>query len=292
MTKIINVDSKPIYLGYQRDQNKYCFYAIKQGVPRFLSYIKYFFWDKGPQTALELKAINLELEQELIKFLEGRIGYEFFKQRKNSKESTVRKVYNLPEQYSTDGLIELPRESVPRSPVRRPKPVINSVGNPIVEPQVKPIEPTRRRNTRKPSDDTHVSLPSSKLVEPPKVEKVKSKTKAVEVIIDIPVDNTPSKNIVNPKMLKALAKLTKTSVVEVPVVPVVKTKRKKVVETVVVPVEEQKIKLGRSKKVPILENPKEVDLAVKAKDNGISIRLDLNETPKKVRKTRSDKIQK
>lgn len=89
-------DTRPIYLGYCKQHKKYYFYAIKGSAPRFLTYVSYFYWDMGPQTALVIEPIPEGLEQELEQFLQGTITYEFFKRRKNSKSQEVRKIFRLP----------------------------------------------------------------------------------------------------------------------------------------------------------------------------------------------------
>lgn len=89
---------KPIYLGYEATHKKYYFYFIKDGVPRFLVYVTYFYWALGPQTALSLVPFPENLEEELSQFLSGNLDYEFVKVRKNSKRETVRKLYRLPQQ--------------------------------------------------------------------------------------------------------------------------------------------------------------------------------------------------
>lgn len=91
-------DIKPIYLGYENDHRKYYFYFIKEGVPRFLAYVSYFYWEKGPQTALVLVPVPEEIEEELGQFLSGNLSYEFTKVRKNSKRESVKKLYRLPQQ--------------------------------------------------------------------------------------------------------------------------------------------------------------------------------------------------
>ena len=91
-------DIKPIYLGYEKEHRKYHFYFIKEGVPRFLVYVTYFYWDRGPQTILSLIPVPTEVEDELGQFLSGNLSYEFSKRRKNSKSKTVNKLYRLPQQ--------------------------------------------------------------------------------------------------------------------------------------------------------------------------------------------------
>lgn len=96
---------KPIYLGYEEATKTYYFYFIKEGVPRFLIYVTYFYWGKGPQTALSLVPVPEEVEAELGQFLLGNLRYEFVKVRKNSKRESVQKVYRLPQQVD-GGLVD------------------------------------------------------------------------------------------------------------------------------------------------------------------------------------------
>lgn len=236
MTHLIHINSKPIYLGYQTDLKKYCFYAIKQGVPRFLSYISYFFWDRGPQTALVLKEILPEIEQELIRFLEGAVSYEFYKQRKNSKESKVRKIFQIPEQFYSSEIINIGHG--PEPILLRPTRGRNTSTKPSTEPD----EPARGRNSREPdnafNDGSRVhrlGLVKSKESEIPKVFLIEK--------------STPKE-----KILKVLR--NKNSVLE------------KVIEEI----KDTPKKLGRPRKIQILENPKEVAL----ESNGISTRLESN----------------
>ena len=91
-------DIKPIYLGYCKSQKKYYFYFIKESVPRFLSYVTYFYWDRGPQEALVLVPVPEEVEKELRDFLIGGLHYEFKKIRKNSRFETVTKIYRTPQE--------------------------------------------------------------------------------------------------------------------------------------------------------------------------------------------------
>ena len=91
-------DIKPIYLGCCKSQKKYYFYFIKEGIPRFLSYVTYFYWDRGPQEALVLVPVPGEIEKELEDFLIGDLHYEFRKIRKNSRLETVVKMYRTPQQ--------------------------------------------------------------------------------------------------------------------------------------------------------------------------------------------------
>lgn len=108
-------NSEPIYLGYEKSKNRYYFYAIKDGAPRFLSFVSYFFWDKGPESALILKPVPEEIETELRYFLQDRIEYEFFKQRKNSREKSVKKAYKTAEP-ATGKLPDIPEPDASSSP--------------------------------------------------------------------------------------------------------------------------------------------------------------------------------
>lgn len=284
---IMKVDSTPIYLGYEKDRNKYCFYYIKSGVPRFLSYISYFFLDRGPDSVLEYKAIPAEIEQELSQYLKGSIDYEFFKPRRNSKQQSVRKIYKFATESETGADIEPSADSESRR-VRGPKPGVSSGVNPVPERPTDVPEPTIERRPRR------LRHASDAPPEPPLVEvKKPRKTKAIEVVIDVPVQETPAPVKVDPKMLKALKKMSSLPKANEPeMVPVVKVKKlKKVLEPQKseLPVEAPVKKRGRprTRNVPTLENPKEV--VVKSKkdkgDNGISIRPEVNVTiEKKTRK--------
>lgn len=101
------IQSKPIYLGFCKSDGSYWFYALKDNVPRFLRYVTYFHWDRGPQEILEMKPLPSEVESELKDYLEGKLGYEFRKLRKNSKAAAAFKVYRLPE--AVGGECEVPR---------------------------------------------------------------------------------------------------------------------------------------------------------------------------------------
>jgi hypothetical protein len=92
----------PIYLGYEASTKTYFFYFIKDKTPRFLVYVSYFYWGKGPQTALSLIEIPEGIEQELREFLTGNLSYEFAKQRRNSRTTRAVKVYKLPQQIVSD----------------------------------------------------------------------------------------------------------------------------------------------------------------------------------------------
>jgi hypothetical protein len=90
-------DIKPIYLGYDRLERKYYFYFIKEGAPRFLNYVSYFFWGKGPQNVLELSPIPEAVEIEMSEFLSGNLHYDFVKKRKNSTTTSARRLYRNPQ---------------------------------------------------------------------------------------------------------------------------------------------------------------------------------------------------
>jgi hypothetical protein len=312
MANVMKVDSTPIYLGYDKEQKKYYFYVIKQGVPRFLSYVQYFYWDKGPQNVLELKAVPPEIEQELINYLEGSLGYEFFKQRRNSKEQSVRKIYRLPERQGTDEPIELPTGLADGRSGRAKSGL--SVGQPpSPEPSPEPVADACKRSTRRVrSDDseTHSSvksepLPAPVVVETPKAvrrprakpieqpavvvpvvevkQAKKPKRVVAEVVLETAEVDIPQAAKQNSKMLKALERLSKSE----PANEVeVSKKLKKVIEPKpLVPNEAtSETNRGRPKHAPTLDNPKEVTPKLKAKGNGSSIRPEVNvETTKQSR---------
>lgn len=91
-----DLDCRPIYLGKDKSESSFWFYALKGNTARFLKYVNYFHWDRGPQAVLELEPIPKEVEEELEQFLDGHVIYEFVKKRKNSKELSVRKSYRYP----------------------------------------------------------------------------------------------------------------------------------------------------------------------------------------------------
>jgi hypothetical protein len=98
-------DIKPIYLGFEKEHKKYYFYFIKEGIPRFLAYATYFYWDRGPQAVLSLVPVPDEVEIELEAFITGNLKYDFVKTRKNSKMASVIKLYRLPQQVGGTGLV-------------------------------------------------------------------------------------------------------------------------------------------------------------------------------------------
>jgi hypothetical protein len=83
--------------------------GLKGNTARFLKYVNYFHWDRGPQVVLELDPIPKEVEEELKQFLEGQVKYDFIKKRKNSKELSVRKSYRCPGELSGSEELPLPR---------------------------------------------------------------------------------------------------------------------------------------------------------------------------------------
>lgn len=91
-----DLDCSPIYLGKNKAEGSYWFYALKAGTARFLKYINYFHWDRGPQAILEMSPIPTEIEQELLHFLQGQVEYEFAKKRVNSREFSIQKHYRIP----------------------------------------------------------------------------------------------------------------------------------------------------------------------------------------------------
>jgi hypothetical protein len=91
---------KPIYLGYETKFKRYYFYALKDKLPRFLVFCNYFYWGIGPQTALVLIELPIEVERDLESFLTGRLEYEFRKLRKNSKTTTAHRIYRDPQEVS------------------------------------------------------------------------------------------------------------------------------------------------------------------------------------------------
>lgn len=165
--KEVAKDTRPIYLGYCKSHKKYWFYAIKSGVPRFLSYVNYFYWDIGPQTVLSIEPIPEGLEQELEQFLIGTVTYEFFKRRKNSKSSEVRKIFRLPIEVSGPALECLQEQPSIGSGSGTGKP-----GNDIPTNTPPERESTgdeglpKQRRTRRPRLAKPVELPSETIVKP------------------------------------------------------------------------------------------------------------------------------
>ena len=149
------LQSKPIYLGYCKKDNSYWFYALKDNTPRFLRYVTYFHWDRGPQDVLEMKPLTEEVELELKLFLEGKLGYEFKKLRKNSREAIAFKVYRLPGEVGTE-----PEKA--RRKARSPEPAGHpDLGGHVSGPSLAGGEdgtnaPVRRRRTRKSPGTVHV----------------------------------------------------------------------------------------------------------------------------------------
>ena len=94
---------KPIYMGYCKDERKYYFYFIKDKVPRFLNYVTYFFWGKGPPGTLELVPVPEAIEVEMQQFLNGVLHYEFRKQRKNSKSESAVRIFRNPQDVTPAG---------------------------------------------------------------------------------------------------------------------------------------------------------------------------------------------
>ena len=188
MDKVAPIEnSLPIYLGYEKDQKKYYFYAIKDKIPRFLVYISYFYWDKGPQSVLTQKPVPEEVELELYEYLKDKLSYEFFKPRKNSKEKSVRKIYRLPAPLSPDER----EESDPVVGDGRADNLGNGVREyPDVERSDSGNEPARRRRARRsildvsPKQDANYSIITE-------VPEVKQRKQRVKRSIEVPVMKVP-----------------------------------------------------------------------------------------------------
>lgn len=111
------LNCQPIYLGYDPVAAKYWFYALKEGRPRFLAYVAYFFWDKGPQAPLELKEIPEEINKELIEFLKGNVTYGIRLTKTGRKK--LEKAFRLPTEVGDGGRnVPRPRRRDRESPQR------------------------------------------------------------------------------------------------------------------------------------------------------------------------------
>jgi hypothetical protein len=88
----------PIYLGVAKEgvdqSSSYWFFAVKEGVGRFLVYKAYFFWAKEVPPVIELNIpLPDVINEELGLFLSGKIEYEWIKKRRNSTHTTVIRHY-------------------------------------------------------------------------------------------------------------------------------------------------------------------------------------------------------
>lgn len=137
-------DISPIYLGYEVSTRTYYFYFIKEKVPRFLVFVTYFYWGKGPQTALSLVPIPEEVEIELEQFLSGNLSYEFIKARKNSTRTSVKKIYRLPQQVGLPSPIELVVGSARHTHNGRPGSDDTSIGRGVDESEITVTKRKRR----------------------------------------------------------------------------------------------------------------------------------------------------
>ncbi len=108
-----DLDCSPIYLGKDKTEGSFWFYALKAGTARFLKYVNYFHWDRGPQAILTMIPLPAEIEQELTLFLEGQVEYEFAKKRSNSREFSIRKHYRIPAQLGIPDGGQSPTTDVP-----------------------------------------------------------------------------------------------------------------------------------------------------------------------------------
>lgn len=217
MQSIAELDCRPIYLGYDVAKNKYYFYALKAGVARFLVYVTYFYWDRGPENALEMRPIPEDIENELGLFLEGRVSYEFKKKRINSRRRTVNKTVH---QYRLPGeIFPSPEVSSGKSLRKRTRrsgtsdtdgsggeystttrEVCGSTPEPVEAQEVKQqeIKPERRRRAKAPVVDS----PSPEQVipkrrgRPPKVKPVEvMETKVQETVAEAPKKRSRKKDV-------------------------------------------------------------------------------------------------
>lgn len=84
----------PLYLGYNKEERSFYFYGVKDKLGRFLKYGSYFYWAKECPAVLDPSVkVPEDINLELNKFLQGKVGYEFVKSRRNSKTSNVVKTY-------------------------------------------------------------------------------------------------------------------------------------------------------------------------------------------------------
>ncbi len=170
-----DLDCSPIYLGKDKTGDSYWFYALKAGTARFLKYVNYFHWDKGPQAILEMVPLPAEIEQELTLFLQGQVEYEFAKKRSNSREFSIRKHYRIPAELSdTDG------DESPSTDVRRDTPVL---GGSSVQPG-----PTRRgRREHRLPEPVGVPAEPTTSVQPARLKQATVSDKKPEVVENPPV---------------------------------------------------------------------------------------------------------
>lgn len=186
-------DIKPIYLGYEEGTRTYYFYFIKEGVPRFLVYVTYFYWGKGPQTALSLITVPAEIEEELEQFLSGNLHYEFIKVRKNSKQSSIKKLYRLPQQVGGR-----PATVVDGDGGHPVKPGTVKQGNTLDERRTNEsnIPIVKRKKRTKP-------CPVMAIIEPPKVVR-KRRTKAeMQELKKLPVKQAMDVSTTNPVVVSS-----------------------------------------------------------------------------------------
>jgi hypothetical protein len=92
----------PYYLGFNSIKGSYHFFlSLPDGSGRILSYVKYFYLDKGLDGALDTTTQpSEEIKIELKNYLSGKINYVFKKLRKNSKEQTVFKIPTITHDFS------------------------------------------------------------------------------------------------------------------------------------------------------------------------------------------------
>lgn len=194
-------DPRPFYLGYDKESNSYFVYAMKDGTPRFLKYISYWHWAKSPDSILVLSPIPEEIESELVAFLSGKIHYEFFSKRKNSREQSVRKTYRT---FDCDGL-EPGNESVISSgPNENPPPLQGKPGVPAADGDRRhPRRNSRRSSNGDASVKTNdvISTPSDRGTESRQHGRSKS-SESVRSGTSVTPDNTTSdkQNLVHVKI--------------------------------------------------------------------------------------------
>lgn len=118
----------PYYLGFNSLKGSYHFFlSLPDGTGRVLTYVSYFYLDKGLDGSLDTKVQPTEeMKLELKNYLSGKISYVFKKLRKNSKEQTVFKLPSVtletnisPVEYRTESGSDKKRISTRDKPIDR-----------------------------------------------------------------------------------------------------------------------------------------------------------------------------
>ncbi len=112
----------PFYLGKDPKSDTYFFFAEKQGVGRFIKYVRYPFWDASPfVTSFVLAKPPDSILEEVELFANGQVAYQVTPKQGRKKEVVVRIETPNPTLEEVDGEADVNKSNNPSSSGQKPK---------------------------------------------------------------------------------------------------------------------------------------------------------------------------